>query len=89
MSGERRRQWRRRRSGGGGGGGDGRGAGARGVLARGPLACNSSLCMATISLVISLVLYISFVTDFGGEATEPDLRGGTADRKRLKISVPP
>jgi len=37
-------------------------------VTRGLLACNSSLCtflcLATISLVISLVLYISFVTDF-------------------------
>ena len=37
----------------------------------GPLACNSSLCaflcLATIFLVISVVLYISSVTDFMGE----------------------
>jgi len=40
-------------------------------VTRGPLKCNSSLCtflcLATISLVISLVLYISFVTDFGSD----------------------
>jgi len=49
-----------------------------GVVARGPLACNSSLCtflcLATISLVISLVLYVSFVTDFCGGVGEAGLR---------------
>jgi len=59
----------------GGGGSGGRDGGACGVVTHGPLARNSSLCtflcLATISLVISVVLYISFVTYFyggGGEA---------------------
>jgi len=61
----------------GGGGGDGRGGGARGIETRGPLVSDSSLCtflcLTTISLAISLVLYISFVTDFYGRRVAADL----------------
>jgi len=87
----------RRRWGGGGGGGDGRGGGARGVVTRGPLVYNSSLCtflcLATISLSspwcstfpLSQILWGR--RGGGVAATEPDLRGGTADRKRCAAIV--
>ena len=45
------------------------------------------VCPVTLlSLVLSLVRFISFVTKFLDEvaATEPDHWGGTADRKRIK-----
>jgi len=47
-------------------------------------------CLAQLSLVISLVRLFPLLHYFGERvaATEPDLRGGTADRKR-KNSVPP
>ena len=82
----------RGRGGGGGGGrgGDGRSGGARGVVTRGLLVSDflfNFFCPA-ILLVLSLMRSISFVKYFSGRgeaATEPDLRGGAADRKRKNI----
>ena len=43
-------------------------------------------CLASLSLVISLVRLFRLLHYFGERvaATEPDFRGGTADRKRKK-----
>jgi len=71
-----------------------RGGGARGVVTRVPRLSVSFVpfpfvffhCLASLSLVISLVRLFPLLHYFGERvaATEPDLRGGTADRKRKK-----